>query len=196
MRKFILSLTLVFLALASPAAAQFSDSYNFIKAVKDKDGAKANELVKKPGTTVVNARDADTGDYGLHIATRRTDLAWVGFLLKAGATLNVRDREGNTPLLLASIARWTEGLQVFITVKAQLDLQNRLGETALLKATQNRDYETAKLLVDAGASPDITDNSGSTAREFAQRDPRGEAIAKLFADVAVKKPRPAQGPSL
>ena len=180
---------------ASPAAAQFSDSYNFLKAVKEKDGAKAQEILKKPGN-LINTRDSDTGETALHIATRRSDLAWVGFLLQEGANRDARDREGNTPLLLAAQSRWSEGADVFVKVKAQVDAQNRLGETALQKAVQNRDGNMVKLLLDAGASADLTDNSGASARTLAENDPRAIQIAKLFKDVPVRKPRQMQGPSL
>ena len=181
---------------ASPAAAQFTDSYNFIKAVKDKDGAKAQELLEKPGNTLVNTRDSDTGDTGLHIAVKRGDAAWVGFLLQKGASANARDREGNTPLMTATQTRWTDGVQIFIQIKVQLDLQNRLGETALMKAVQGRDSNIAKTLIDAGANPDLNDNSGISARVLAERDPRAATIARLFKDVPERKARPAQGPSL
>ena len=184
------------MTVASPAAAQFTDSYNFIKAVKDKDGAKAQELLEKPGNTLVNTRDSDTGDTGLHIAVKRGDAGWVGFLLQKGASANARDREGNTPLMIAAQNRWNDGVQIFIQIKAQIDLQNRLGETALMKAVQARDSNTAKLLIDAGANPDLSDNSGISARALAAGDPRAAAISRLLKEVPERKARPAQGPSL
>jgi ankyrin repeat protein len=184
------------LLMGQPAAAQFSDSYNFIKAVKDKDAAKVKELAEKPGTTVINTRDGDTGETGLHIVTKRSDASWVGFLLQFGANPDVQDREGNTPLILAAIGRWADGVRIFNIVKARVDMQNRLGETALLKAVQNRDSFMVKQLLDAGANPDISDNSGTSPRAFAMSDPRGEAIAKMFEEKPVKKPMQAQGPRL
>jgi len=44
------------LALMAPVAAQaqFSNNYNFLKAVKDADGDKATEMLQKPGSTVIN----------------------------------------------------------------------------------------------------------------------------------------------
>jgi uncharacterized protein len=181
---------------ASPAAAQFSDTYSFLKAVKDKDGAKATEFLDKPGNTVVNTRDGDTGETALHIVTRRGDLTWVGFLIGKGANLNVKDREGNTPLIIATIARWTEGIALFTKVKADVNVQNRLGETALLKAVQGRDSYNAKALLDAGASPDISDSSGVSARSAANDDPRAASIARMIKDVPPRPLRPVQGPSL
>ncbi len=184
------------LLAATPAAAQFSDSYNFLKAVKDKDGGKATELLDKPGTTIVNSRDGDTGESALHIVTRRGDLAWIGFLLGKGANINAKDREGNTPLIIATIARWSEGIALFAKLKADINTQNRLGETALLKAVQGRDSYNAKALLEAGANPDINDSSGVSARSAANDDPRAASIAKMFKDLPVRAARPVQGPSL
>ncbi len=195
LRLALLAITIAF-GLGAPAAAQFSDSYNFIKAVKDKDAGKAQELLDKPGTTVINVRDPETGETALHIVARRNDATWLGFLLQRGAEINARDKSGNTALMLAAQGRWPDGVQVLLTVRAQFDLQNRLGETALQNAVQNRDANTAKLLIDAGANPDITDNSGVSARSLAVSDPRAAPIARLLKDVPIRKPKPAQGPSL
>ncbi|WP_353198238.1 ankyrin repeat domain-containing protein [Sandarakinorhabdus sp.] len=187
---------LMALALAGPAAAQFSDSYNFLKAVRDRDVNKAIEMADKPGTTVVNTRDNDTGEAAVHIVTRRGDLGWLGLLYQKGANLNVKDREGNTPLILAAITRWNDGASTLIRLKAQVNAQNRLGETALLKVVQARDLGLAKALIEAGANPDIADNSGISPRIAADNDVRAGAIAKLFKDIPAKPSGRVQGPSL
>ncbi len=194
MRRLMIAVAV--LALASPAAAQFSDSYNFLKAVKDKDVNAAIELADKPGTTVVNTRDGSTGEAAIHIVTRRGDLGWLGLLYQKGANLNLKDRDGNTPLILAAVTRWSDGISTLIRLKAQVNAQNRLGETALLKAVQGRDLALVKLLIEAGANPDIADNSGTSARSVAESDPRAASIAKLFKDIPVKTMGKAQGPSL
>jgi uncharacterized protein len=184
------------LAFAGPAAAQFSESYNFLKAVRDKDVNAAIELADKPGTTVVNTRDGGTGEAAIHIVVRRGDLGWLGLLYQKGANLNLKDRDGNSPLILASVSRWAEGVATLIRLKAQVNAQNRLGETALLKAVQSRDLDLVKMLLEAAANPDITDNSGTSARSVAESDPRAATIAKLIKDIPVKTPGKAQGPSL
>lgn len=192
----LVRLAVLVLMAASPAAAQFSDSYNFIKAVKDRDVNKAIELADQPGTTVVNTRDSDTGEAGIHIVTRRGDLGWLGLLYQKGANLNLKDREGNTPLLLATISRWGDGVMTLIRLKALVNTQNRLGETAVLKAVQARDLTLVKALIDAGANPDLADNSGISARAVATSDPRAANIAKLLKDVPAKATGRMQGPSL
>ncbi|MBV8971615.1 MAG: ankyrin repeat domain-containing protein [Sphingomonadaceae bacterium] len=181
------------LAAQSPAAAQFSDSYNLIKAVHDKDVAKAREILDKPGSTAVNAREASTGDAPIHIVVKDKDLGWLGFLVQASADINARDRDGNTPLMLAAAGRWTEGTQLLIAIRADVNRRNNGGETALIKAVQVGDPVGAKLLLDAGANPDQTDSlAGHSARDYAQQ--KGGAIARLLADAPAKPKAPVQGP--
>ena len=98
------------LALMAPGAAnaQFSDNYNFLKAVKDKDGQKVTDFIQKPGSTVINSRDVTTGENALHIVVARRDATWLSFLLAKGANPNLTDNEGNTPLMDAVQGRFEE----------------------------------------------------------------------------------------
>ncbi len=192
----VFPVAVVALAAAGPAAAQFSEAYKFIKAVKDKDGAAATKLLDAPGTTVVNARDGQSGDTALHIVTRARDLGWIGFLLQHGANPDLRDRDGATPLGLAATTANPEAVRVLLLVKAQVDAANRLGETPLMKAVQARDATSARMLLEAGANPDFTDNTGSTPRKAALADTRGGPTARLLKDAPARGGKPAQGPVL
>lgn len=194
MRPRIIALAvLASVASAAPAAAQFSDSYELIKAVKDKDAAKAQEILNKPGSTVINARDPATGDAPVHMVVKQHDIAWLGFLLQAGADANARDRDGNTPLLLAAAGRWNEGVTVLIAIRADVDRRNNGGETALIKAVAANDLADTRALLDAGANPDLSDNlAGHSARDYATQ--RGGAIGRLLADAPRKAAKPVQGP--
>ena len=178
-----------------PAAAQFSETYNFIKAVKDKDAAKATSILDVPGNTIVNTRDGDSNDAAIHIVVRRSDIAWLGFLLQHGADPNIRDRAGNTPLLLATVGNFTDGVQVLLVVHARVDLKNNIGETPLIKAVQLRNVGIAKQLLDAGADPDLADSAaGYSARDYALQDPRGGPLAKLLKETPRRKAAAVQGP--
>jgi ankyrin repeat protein len=182
---------------AGPATAQFSDGYNFLKAVKDRDVLKAKGLIDKPGSTIVNARDGDTGETALMIAIKRRDTPWMGFLLQNGADPNLKDAEGNTPLVVAAMNGFPDGVRVMLAAKAQVDGSNGRGETALIKAVHMRDTASVQLLLAAGADPDRTDNlAGLSARDYAARDIRTGQLAKMMAEAPKKGAKKSMGPSL
>jgi hypothetical protein len=47
--------------VAPAAMAQFSDSYNFLKAVKDRKGEDAEKFLSEPGSVIINTRDITSG---------------------------------------------------------------------------------------------------------------------------------------
>jgi len=183
--------------LSTPAAAQFSDGYNFLKAVRDKDAAKAKSFMDRPGSTLVNARDIESGDTGLIIAIKRRDAPWVEFLLQHDADPNLKDFAGNPPIVISAMSGFSDGVRLLLASKARVDEPNNRGETALIKAVHARDAESAQLLLNAGADPDWTDNlTGMSARSYAERDIRSGTLARLMADAPKKAPARKMGPSL
>ncbi|MCT2557407.1 ankyrin repeat domain-containing protein [Tsuneonella sp. YG55] len=154
-------------ALAAPAAAQFSDSYNFLKAVKERDGNEATKFLNQPGTTIVNTRDLSNGETALHIVIQRRDDLWARFLLERGANPNIADRSGVTPLALAASLGFVEGVDRLLKAGARIDVSNAAGETPLISAVHRRDFAIVRLLLKNGADPDRTDNSGRSARDYA-----------------------------
>ncbi|MEH6791019.1 ankyrin repeat domain-containing protein [Parasphingorhabdus sp.] len=177
-------------AFAVPAAAQFSDSYNFLKAVDDRDGEEANKFLNRPGTVIINTRDNSTGRGALHIAVDRKDSTWLAFLLQKGANPNIRDKQGLTPLMMATQLRFVEGVKILLAKDAAVDETNKQGETALIRAVQLRDSELVRLLLASGANPDRTDTlAGLSARDYAKRDRRAASIlAEIEKADASQKP--------
>lgn len=174
-----------------PAAAQFSDSYSFLKAVEDRDGEEASKYLNEPGTVIVNTRDNTTGRGALHIVVERRDPTWLAFLLQKGANPNIRDKEGLTPLMLATQLRFVDGARILLAKGADVNDTNKQGETALIRAVQFRDSEMVRLLLANGADPDRTDAlAGLSARDYAQRDRRAAGIlAEIEKADAAKKPQ-------
>jgi uncharacterized protein len=196
MRYGFLGLALV-AVVATPAQAQFSDSYSFLKAVRDRDGQKVTDFINKPGSgaVLVNTRDVSTGEGALHIVTKRRDVTWLSFLLAKGANPDMRDAGGNTALMLSAQLGFAEGLSLLIDRRAQVDLANSSGETPLMRAVQNRDIATVRTLLAAGANPNRADtSSGLTARQYAERDLRSAAIVKAM-DEAKPRPKAKVGPN-
>lgn len=182
---------------AGIARAQFSDNYNFLKAVKDRDGQKVTDLVQKPGSTVINSRDVTTGENALHLVVARRDATWLAFLLAKGANPNLTDNDGNTPLMDAVQGRFEEGVRTLLTYKAQIDKVNDSGETPLIRAVQLRDVGLVRLLVAQGANADKRDSiAGMSARDYAARDSRTPGLVEALdaAKPAAKPAGPVQGP--
>ncbi len=199
-RRFAMMIALAAAALiALPAAAQFSDSYNFLKAVRDADGAKATEAIEKsPGSTIIDTRDYSTGESALHIVVKRRDMTWLGFLISKGAKPDARDAQGNTPLLLAAQNGFVEGANLLILARAAVDAENSRGETALILAVHNRDLAMVRELLSVGANPNRPDRiAGKSARDYAAEDRRATAVLKAIDEAKPLKLSPKMsGPSL
>jgi ankyrin repeat protein len=175
--------------VAPAAQAQFSDSYNFLKAVRDRKGEEAEKFLAEPGTVIINTRDNSTGETALHIVIQRRDSSWLGYLLQKGANPNLADKKGTTPLMLATQL----GFDCLARKKAQIDQTNRAGETALILAVQLRNAEAVRVLLKAGANPDKKDSrAGYSARDYALQDGRATSIVSIIENNgktdAAKKP--------
>lgn len=183
------------LTASAAGAQQFSDGYNFIKGVKERDGAQVETLLTSPGSVVVNTKGGD-GEGGLHIVTRGRDRTWLGFLLAKGARPDLQNKQGETALHLASQLGWTEGAELLLRFKANVDATNSRGETPLILAVQKRDLPMVRLLLSRGANPKRTDSAaGYSAIDYARRDNRSTAILKLL-EAPPAKDKPVQGPKL
>jgi ankyrin repeat protein len=185
---------LLALAFAMPAVAQFSDSYNLVKAVRDADGSKAMEILNKPGAPALSARDGKTGESLTHIVVRRHDQTWLAFLLSRGAPVDARDNNGDTPLITAVQLSDPNMAQILLQYGARVNGTNSGGETPLIVAVQRRDLASIRLLITNGADPKIKDHvTGKNARDYATDDPRGASIIKVLDD-AKPKPVVTMGP--
>lgn len=181
--------------VGAPAAAQFSDSYSFLKAVKDRNGDDASKIAEKPSFTDFDVRDQDTGETALHIVTKRRDGTWLRYLIYKGASVNVRDRDGATPLLDAATIGWADGASVLIKAGARVDQSNNNGETPLMRAVQAHDADTVRVLLNGGANPNLKDHmTGKTARDYAMVGHTDPAILDLLKNA--KTPTATMGPHL
>jgi ankyrin repeat protein len=158
--------------VAVPVVAQigFSESYTFLKAVRERDGAKVDEITSNPSSTAVNARDRDSGEGALHILVRGRDINWLNFLLARGARPDIGNNDGTTPLMMAAQIGWRDGAERLLARGANANASNSRGETPLMYAVQRNDLAMVRLLLSRGADPDQTDNvSGNSALDYARQ---------------------------
>ncbi|KQM96419.1 MULTISPECIES: ankyrin repeat domain-containing protein [unclassified Sphingomonas] len=187
-------------ALLLPAAAQgqqTSPGYSFLKAVRDEDGNKVNDILGQPGQTIINTKDRSTGEGALHIVAKSGNLTYLRFLLAKGANPNLQDNRGNTAAIYAVESGSVEAVDALAARKANLNLGNSSGETPLIRAVQLRNPDMVRTLVAAGANPDQADViAGLSARDYARRDTRTPALLRLL-EAAPAKPKAAvAGPRL
>ena len=183
---------------AAPAAAQhFSDSYEFLEAVRKPDGATVNKFLQDKSLRIVNAKDRNTGEGALHIVSKREDALYLRVLLQQpDINPNLQDSRGNTAMIIAAERGWEEGITILLKYRANVNQANASGETPLIRAVQVHDANVVRQLLAAGADPDRTDNvTGKSARDYAAEETRYAQIAKLLAD-APKKTSGAAGPRL
>ncbi len=175
---------LLMLAAAPASAQQFSDSYNFLNAIRETDGTKVNKYLENKSLRIVNAKDRSTGEGALHIVTRRSDSTYLRVLLQQDdINPNLQDNRGNTPLIIAAERGWGDGVQILLKYGANVNTANASGEAPLIRAVQVHDIDVARQLLAAGANPDRTDNvTGKSARDYARDETRYPQIAKLLAE--------------
>jgi uncharacterized protein len=179
---------LLAVSLAVPAAAQFqSEGYQFLEAVKDREGDKATDMLSKPGTQLVNTRDITNGDTGLHIVVARSDALWIRFLLQRGADPNIRNKKGITPLQLATSLSFTDGVEALIKGGANVNVSDQTGETPLIAAVHARNVPLVRLLLDKGADPDHNDNSGRSARNYVDLMSGNTLLQQEFTNADTKR---------
>ena len=183
--------------MAVPALAQsFSESFTFLKAVRERDGTTATSIVRNPSSSAIHARDRDTGEGALHILVRGRDLNWLSFLLSHGARPDLQNSDGTTPLGRASMLGWTEGAAQLRARGASVDLANSRGETPLILAVQQRHLPIVRLLLAKGANPNLTDNvAGYSALDYARRDRRSAAILRLLEEAPESRNSATMGPT-
>ncbi|MDF0488042.1 ankyrin repeat domain-containing protein [Sphingomonas sp. H39-1-10] len=195
-----LSLFAVALALPlTPAAAQLGQSagYKFLQAIRESKNDEVIATLSKPGSTIVNTRDFNTGEGAIHIVTKRGDIAYLNYLLANQADPNLRDNKGETAMLIAAGNGRTDILEILKKAGANVNLANNSGETPLIRAVQHRDLATVRTLLAEKADPDQADViAGMSARDYAHQDTRSPAIAKLIDETPKAAKRAVSGPRL
>jgi ankyrin repeat protein len=185
---------------ALPAAAQLasgSPGYQFLDAVKNDKGSDVESILAKPGSRIIDTQDPSTGEGALHIVVRRDDSRYVSYLLAKGANPNIKNRQGDTPLLLAIDRGYGDLVPILLKAKANPNLAGDGGQTPLIKAVLRRDEQMVRDLIEGGADPDKRDYmAGKSARDYANGDTRSPGMTKLFADLPAAPKRGVSGPTL
>ncbi|MGD8327034.1 MAG: ankyrin repeat domain-containing protein [Sphingomonadales bacterium] len=159
-------------------AQQYSERYEFIKAIKEQDAFAVRE--KLTNGQYPNVRDGE-GVPAIYLAAQQGGIGWVALLLKHDADINIANRsDGKTVLMHFAERGETDAVKFLLGQKADPNITDGFGETALMKAVRARQFRVAKALLSAGSDLNISDSSGRTALDHAinSRDRRMEKLIR------------------
>ncbi len=119
----------------------------------------------------------------MHIAAQRNNQEVVKMLLEAGASVDVQDRNGYSPLWY-SIAYYNNNkiTPLLIEKSKNLNAKTKYGQTYLTTAAQYGRDAIVKTLIEKGVSVDTPDKNGVTALMYAMQRSRMNLI-----DLLIKK---------
>jgi ankyrin repeat protein len=129
----------------------------------------------------VNAPQID-GTTALHWAAERDDLDMADLLIRAGARLTVKTREGVTPLQLAAINGSAAMLDRLLKAGADANAPlTAAGDTAVMMAARTGKTEAIRVLVEAGANVNAKETwGGTTALMWAVSEGHADAAQALL----------------
>lgn len=127
-------------------------------------------------------------------AIRNGDAQAIGKLLDGGADVNARDKDGNTPLILAALHAGPECIELLLKKGADVNAVNNGGATALIRAATH--FDKARLLVVSGATVRVKTGLGNTPLILAaRRTGNSKTVALLLEHGADVKDRNGFGVS-
>lgn len=158
-------------------------SINFLKNLAPSNEKEFLKLLLKPNSTIAELElelqkgvniNALIHGYGFihYIINDENNNQKLLFLLDNGADINLKDKEGNTPLIQASINVALANLNILIQRGANLEEKNNKGETALWLAAYYGMVDNVWELSRAGANGNVRDAQERTAiSEMCKGDP-------------------------
>ncbi len=111
-------------------------------------------------------------------------------LLQKGADVNISDRNGVTPLMVAA-QLGMGGFDLVLEHGAKVNATDKSGRTPLMYAMNNRGFNTVVALLDKGAKIDAQDDSGETPLMYAVRGAASDPIL-LIGEDQIKKAKEAK----
>ena len=148
-------------AQVAPNAGEITGYTGLLQAAARGDAGEVRRLAA--GGADVNAREA-YGRTPLHVATFGRHRDAIAALVKAGADLNLLERDRYDAVTIAAVANDVATLRLLLQLRASAKLvTSRYDGTALIAAAHLGHNEVVKLLIEAGAPLDHVNNLGWTA---------------------------------
>src|SRR2546422_6763041 len=145
-----------------------------------KNGTALRSLLQQKAN--VNAPQAD-GTTALHWAARWDDLETAGALIRAGANPQAANRDGATPMFLATVNGSAPMIETLLNAGADANtpVLSR-GETALMMAARTGKLDAVKMLLRHGATVSATENLRGTNALMWAAEQGHTAVVQLLLD--------------
>jgi len=121
---------------------------------------------------------------GLIAASQSGDIRQIDRAVQGGTSLEVRDHDGLTPLMIAARSGQSDVVKRLILSGAKVNAISDEFGTALMLACRNEKAEAVRLLLDAGADPKLADERGNTAETWAMESSSSEIRKLIFTPAA------------
>jgi len=143
--------------------AVVSDNIDLVKQLIDQ-GADVNKPFGSLNLTPLHCTVIHPSGSPINKAVEGKSAEIALLLIKQGANVNAKSKNGSTPLHLASYYGFKNLAEVLIQKGADVKMKtDDLGMTPLHSAVQRGHFEIAKLLLDNGAEINAKDKDGNTA---------------------------------
>ena len=124
---------------------------------------------------------------------RENDIKSLRYLLKYGrADPNQCDEDGLPAVMLATMLKRMDALQVLLHAGADSNIKNQTGETLIMLAARKGWVGALQILIEAGADLDVQNEEGQAAIFLAVMEHQVEAVRVLIeagADINVMTPK-------
>ncbi|RHY36236.1 hypothetical protein DYB25_000859 [Aphanomyces astaci] len=108
--------------------------------------------------------DEYSGETVLITAVISSKFSVVEYLVNAGANIEASNKDGHTPLIVATMHKNDQMMKLLLTMNAATDATDK---ATLMKAVVNLDHSATEVLLKAGANLQAQNNSGYTAISLA-----------------------------
>jgi len=150
---------------------------------KNKDGKTALEFAMNGGSNAEIVRllsERSTAVPTIHVAAYIGDANQVQVLIEEGVDLDMRDKNGNSPLHYAAGRGCHDVVKLLIDNGADIHIRNKGGKTPLHMATQKTHRDVVQLLIAKEADINIKDKDGNTPLYYACRKDKNQDILELL----------------
>ena len=123
----------------------------------------------------------------MHKAAYWGRLRVVKYLVRHGANVNAKDKNGRTPLHLAIGGRHFEVVKYLVKHGADVNAKDKDGNTSLHKAVIMNELEVVKYLVKHGANLNAKNKEGKTPLDLAYEESYNPKVAKYLVGVYISR---------